>query len=170
MNKFKTSLSSKLYSMKIKFRVFSLLVVVCLTATTFGNYCSASAEIESNNTISTKNYITKISKDLKMVLDRSEEDDMIPVYIWTKDIDYTIVERKTAQTTGLSENSLMEKSNKLYEPLTASLASISNVLEEAVNAISAVKKSSKGFNASAEITKADTLSLMHNFFLHIRMN
>lgn len=62
--------------MRLKIRALSLLVAVCLTVTTLGNYNSSSAAIESSGAISTDNCSTKISEDLQMVLARSEDDDM----------------------------------------------------------------------------------------------
>lgn len=95
-------------------------------------------------------------------MDRSKDDDMISVYIWTKDIDYNAVERKTVLTSGLSKNTLMEKSNELYEPLIASLAP--NILEDAVTEISASTKSSKNHKTADKITEADTISLIEKFY------
>lgn len=80
--------------MKMKNRILSLFAVACLTATTLGNYSISSAAVESNGAI-TAEFGTKIAEELQAILDESQDDDMIPVYIWTNDIDYETVERKT---------------------------------------------------------------------------
>lgn len=148
--------------MDMKVRALSLFVAACLTATTLGNYSTLSAAVESSGTIATDKFSTKITEELQAVLDKSEDDDMIPVYIWTNDIDYDTVERKTVQATGLSKDTIMKKSANLYEPLTASFAP--DVMEKVVVGKSAAITSSEDCETPAKITKADSLSLMQDFY------
>lgn len=149
--------------MKMKVHILSLIAATCLTVTTLGSYSTPSATVKSSGAVTASKLDTKISEDLQEVLDESNDDDMIPVYIWINDIDYDTVERKTVQAIGFSKDILMEKSNKLYEPLTASLAP--DVMEEAVAQTSAVTMSSKDYETAAKVTKADTLSLIQDFYL-----
>lgn len=149
--------------MKMKNCILSLIAAACLTVTTLGSYSTPSAAIKSSGTVTAGRLDTKITQELQAVLDEARDDDLIPVYIWINDIDYNEVERKTAQASGFSRDSLMEKSNRLYEPLTVSLAS--DVIEDAISQRSAVTMSSKDYETAAKITEADTLSLMQDFYL-----
>lgn len=149
--------------MKMKNCILSLVAAACLTVTTLGSYSTPSAAIKSSGTVTAGQLDTKITQELQAVLDEARDDDLIPVYIWINDIDYNEVERKTVQASGFSKDTLMEKSNKLYEPLMVSLAS--DVIEDAVSQGSAVAMSSKDYETAAKITEADTLSLMQDFYL-----
>ncbi len=149
--------------MKMKVHILSLIAATCLTVTTLGSYSTPSATVISSGAVTASKLDTKITEDLQEVLDESNDDDMIPVNIWINDIDYDTVERKTVQAIGFSKDTLMAKSNKMYEPLTASLAP--DVMEEAVAQKSAVTMSSKDYETAAKVTQADTLSLIQDFYL-----
>lgn len=148
--------------MNMKIRALSLFAAACLTATTLGNQSTSSAAVGIGGAIAVDQLSTKITEELQAVLDKSQDDDMIPVYIWTNDIDYNMVESMTVQATGLSKDAIMKQSSDLYEPLTASLAP--DVMVEAVAGKSVAITSSEEYEAAAKITKADTLSLMQNFY------
>ncbi len=148
--------------MNMKNRALSLFAAACLTATTLGNYSTSSAAVGIGGAIAVDQLSTKITEELQAVLDKSQDDDMIPVYIWINDIDYNMVESKTVQAAGLSKDMIMKKSSDLYKPLTASL--IPDVMVETVAGKSAAIASSGDYNTAAKITKADTLSLMQNFY------
>lgn len=148
--------------MDMKVRALSLFAAACLTATTLGNQSTSSAAVGIGGVIAADKLNTKISDELQAVLDESQDNDMIPVYIWTNDIDYNMVESRTVQATGLSKDAIMKQSSDLYEPLTASLAP--DVMVEAVAGRSSAIASSGDYETAAKITKADTLSLMQNFY------
>ncbi|WP_197068266.1 S8 family peptidase [Candidatus Soleaferrea massiliensis] len=60
------------------------------------------------------NWRDKISEDLLQVMETAEEDEKIPVYVWTTDIDYDQVEREVEEETGLSRAALQEE----YQPIS----------------------------------------------------
>lgn len=141
--------------MKKKNCILSLIAAACLTVTTLGSYSTPSAAIKSSGTVTAGRLDTKITQELQAVLDEAQDDDLIPVYIWINDIDYNEVERKTAQASGFSRDTLMEKSSRLYEPLAVSLAS--DVIAETVSQRSAVAVSSKDYEKAAKSQKPTRL-------------
>lgn len=147
--------------MRRKIHYFSLFLVVCLTITAWGSSSAPSAAVK-NGDVATAAPDTKISKELRSVLDISEDEDMIPVYIWTDDIDYQTVERKTAQASGFSKDALMKNSNNLYEPLTRSLAP--DIMTNTAAQDSVAAMSSKDYETAVNLTKADTLCLIKDFY------
>lgn len=108
--------------MKFKVRYLSLLTAIGLTATTLCGFSSKLSETEEIGTIVESTNTSKITDKLQAVLDDSNDDDLIPVYIWTSDIDYDEVENKTIQASGFSKENLIEKSDKMYQSLTVSFA------------------------------------------------
>lgn len=142
--------------MKMKTRILSLFTTACITVTLLGTYSASSVTIAENK------LGTKITEDLQVILDKSKDDDMIPVYIWTNDIDYNTVERNTIQASGFSKDTLMEKSNKIYEPLYEKLAfdGIAEVDTQRSSAMTLFDSCKK----TANITKTETLSMMQDFY------
>lgn len=148
--------------MKKKIKILSLFAATCLTTATLGSYSSPSAAVKTNDVVITMPD-TKMTKELRAVLDASKDNDMIPVYIWTNDIDYQTVERQTAQTSGFSKDTLMEQSNQLYKPLTNQLAP--DIMTDTAIQKSIGSMFSKDYGTAANLTKADTLSLIEDFYL-----
>lgn len=148
--------------MKLKVRYLSLIAAVCLAVTTLCGFSSASAEIDDIGTIIESVRGTKIAKNLQDVLDKSNDADLIPVYIWINDIDYNLVERKTLYESGFSKDSLIEKSSRMYEPLIASVSP--DVMEISVSQESVDTNVSHNYNITENITKAEQLSILQNFY------
>lgn len=148
--------------MKFKVRYLSLLTAIGLTATTLCGFSSKLSETEEIGTIVESTSTSKITDKLQAVMDDSNDDDLIPVYIWTSDIDYDEVENKTIQASGFSKENLIEKSDKMYQSLTVSFA------PDIVETASLQEKSdinlSDNYKIAEKITETETLSIMQDFY------
>ncbi len=148
--------------MKLKFRCLSLLTAGSLTAATLCGLSSGLTEPEKNAAIIESTGTTKIAEKLQAALEDSNDDDLIPVYIWINDIDYGAVESKTVQKLGFSKESLSKQSGKMYEPLTVSLST--KIMESAAIQEKSDINLSDDYKTDEEITKTEMLSIMQDFY------
>lgn len=147
--------------MKTQVRCLSLLVAVSLIATTLCGFSSGLEETKKEAVTLESTTTTKISEKLQAALEDLNDDDLIPICIWINDIDHSMVESQTEQKLGFSKESLIKKSKKIYEPLSANLSPdiIGNVYQEKSDL-----DLSNNYNFDKKIVKTEILSTMQDFY------
>lgn len=95
-------------------------------------------------------------------MDDLNDDDLIPVYVWINDIDYGAVESKTEQELELSKESLIKKSEKMYNSLTACL--MPDIMEATALQEKTNVNLPNNYKIDEKITESETLNIMQDFY------
>lgn len=105
--------------MNLKKRIISFILTLLLCISMLGDISSP---------VFAKTLESKITKELQIYLDKIDDNDIVPVYVWMDDIDYEKVKNQTLQKTSFTEENLLQRSDKIFKPLYE--GSILNFVEE----------------------------------------
>jgi len=86
-------------------KTISLICLILAFAVFSGGIATAQPDLQELESQEPELNTMKISDDLQDVLDGMEDDEIVPVYIWTKDINYEEVESEVKRTTGFDMDS-----------------------------------------------------------------